>query len=176
MNKCKISGLLLAAFIGLMGFNQQAFAGTAKTGFIPPAWSQKLRASERFQLVLDNAAVLDKETGLVWEKSPDTTKRNWTTAISYAYNKTVGGRDGWRLPTVEELKSLVDKTQSSPVLPSGHPFTNVQSDHYWSVTTIASDLSSAWAVSFGDGFVDYGNKITGVYVWCVRGGHGHDGQ
>ena len=50
---------------------------------------------------------------------PDTTKRTWLTANFYAYDITVGGRDGWRLPTVEELKSLVDRTQSNPALPSG---------------------------------------------------------
>ena len=77
MNKCKILGLLLAAFIGLMGFNELTFAA----GFVPRAWSQKLPASARFQLVLDNAAVLDKETGLVWEKSPGYNNEN----LGYCY-------------------------------------------------------------------------------------------
>ena len=132
--------LLLVAFIAPMGFNQHAIA--AKKGFIPPAWYQKLPAAERFQLVPDDAAVLDKETGLVWEKSPDTTTRTWATASAYAYSKTVGGRKGWRLPTVEELASLVDPT-TIPVLPSGHPFTNVRSGHYWSATTTAGDAGYA---------------------------------
>ena len=172
MNKCKILGLLLAACIGLMGFNQHAFA--AKKGFIPPAWYQKLPAAARFQLVLDDAAVLDKETGLVWEKSPDTTARAWATAILYAYTKNVGGRKGWRLPTVEELASLVDPTQMNPALPSGHPFINVQSDVYWSSTTSVSDTSYAWYVLFDDGDVNGNDKSHYAYVWCVRGGHGYD--
>ena len=172
MNKCKILGLLLAAFIGLMGFNEHAIA--AQKSFIPPAWYQKLRASERFQLVLDNAAVLDKETGLVWEKSPDTTKRTWVNAIVYAYTKEVGGRKGWRLPTVEELASLVDPTQTNPSLPSGHPFSNVQLGYYWSATTYAGPTSTAWRVYFLNGDVDTHVKSSFLYVWCVRGGHGHD--
>ena len=162
----------LVAFIGLMGFNELTFA--ASKGFVPPAWSQNLRASERFQLVLASAAVLDKETGLVWEKSPDTTTRTWTSAIAYAYAKNVGDRKGWRLPTVEELASLVDPTQSNPALPSGHPFTNVQSNVYWSSTTSVVDTSNAWVVLFSSGYVGYDGKSYGDYVWCVRGGHGYD--
>src|SRR5215470_9380827 len=47
-------------------------------GLIPPAWSQKLPAAQRFEVVLDGAAVLDHETGLVWEKSPSTVKNTFT--------------------------------------------------------------------------------------------------
>ncbi|HHT9114963.1 MAG: DUF1566 domain-containing protein [Planctomycetes bacterium] len=172
MNKCKILGLLLAAFIGLVGFNELTFA--ANKGFVQPAWSQKLPVSKRFQLVLDGAAVLDKETGLVWEKSPDTTTRSWFSAISYAYTKTVGGRKGWRLPTVEELASLVDPTQINPLLPSGHPFKDVQSPGYWSSTASVSLTSNAWVVYFSSGDVYDGSKNSSNCVWCVRGGHGHD--
>ena len=109
---------------------------------LPPAWSLKLPASKRFgdasrrfEMVLGGEAVLDWQTGLVWEKSPATNPNNWSAAISAAYNKNVGGRKGWRLPTVEELASLVDPTKLNPSLPSGHYFTNVQSGFYWSSTT-----------------------------------------
>ena len=142
---------------------------------IPPTWSQKLDASERFELVLDGAAVLDKETGLVWEQSPDTTTRTWTNAIIYCYQKTIGGRKGWRLPTVEELASLVDPSQSSPALPSGHPFSSsVQSAYYWSSTTSAGKAGYAWGVGFNDGGVKAPPISATLYVWCVRGGQGHD--
>lgn len=176
MNKCKILGLLLAAFIGLVGFNQHTVAARPQvvTPFIPPAWHQKLPASARFQLVLGETAVLDKETGLVWEKSPDATLRTWTDAITYAYGKTVGGRLGWRLPTVEELASLVDPTQTSPSLPNGHPFINVQSYNYWSATTLDMVTDWAWSVHFGIGTVNGNDKVHAFYVWCVRGGHGYN--
>ena len=138
---------------------------------IPPTWSQKLPAAQRFVLVLDGAGVLDKETGLVWEKSPDTTQRTWAPAVSYCYNKVVGGRKGWRLPTVAELASLVDTTQSNPALPSGHPFQNVQSDYYWSSTVYAGDPGFAWLVTMSSGFVSSSSKsYFSYYVWAVRGG------
>ena len=144
---------------------------------LPPAWSLKLPTSTRFETVLGGEAVLDWETGLVWEKSPGTTARTWSAAVDYAYNKTVGGRKGWRLPTVEELASLVDTSVSgSPKLPSGHPFTNVQSGFYWSTTTFVGNTSNAWYVDLSSGVVDFYGKSYDRYVWCVRGGHGYDGQ
>ena len=184
MKRKKIAWVWLpVALVALLGFNGLSFGDASLTAYgdaehnpyIPPAWSQILKASKRFVLVMKNEAVLDKETGLVWEKSPDTTTRVWANAISYAYSKNVGGRGGWRLPTVEELRSLIDPTQSNPALPSGHPFTNVQSD-YWSSTNYVHDASLAWVVRFGDGFV-YGagkSNVGGNYAWCVRGGHGYD--
>lgn len=138
------------------------------------SWDKKIPGATRFKLVLDGAAALDKETGLVWEKSPDTTTRTWTSAFSYCYQRQVGGRKGWRLPTIEELASLVDTSQSNPALPAGHPFTNVQSNFYWSSTTYASSTSVAWGVDFYSGSVSLSVKGSGYYVWCVRGGYGHD--
>ncbi len=134
---------------------------------IQPVWSRVLPASERFVLVMNNdEAVLDRETGLVWEKSPSTTTMNWYDAIAHCYTMEVGGRKGWRLPTVEELASLAP-------LPAGHPFQNVQS-FYWSATTDAGSTSFAWHVGLGNDVVFSVAKSFNVFVWCVRGGHGYD--
>lgn len=142
---------------------------------IPPTWSQKLPASERFVLVLDNAAVLDKETGLVWEKSPSTSTYTWTDAIYHCADLNVGGRKGWHIPTVEQLASLQDTSVGgSPKLPTGHPFIAVQSYYYWSATTNASTTTNAWDVSFLAGDVGNYVKTGNDYAWCVRGGQSHD--
>ena len=143
--------------------------------FIPPAWSQKLPAAERFVLVLDDNGVLDKETGLVWEKSPSTGIYIWVNAISHCISDlNVGVRKGWHLPTVEQLASLVDTSGDSLKLPTGHPFTNVQSRGYWSATTYPSSTTVAWGVHFGDGYVDAYAEANYYYAWCVRGGQSHD--
>jgi hypothetical protein len=186
MKKQKIVGLLLlAAFISIMGFNEPAFALSKinpkklfkELDSKPSSWYKILPASKRFKLVMNDEAVLDLETGLVWERSPGTTQRNWNNAITHCYSKEVGGRKGWRLPTVEELASLVDTTQSNPALPAGHPFQNVQSSSYWSATTNFGNTSYAWFVGFSNGsvFDANGGKSSNNYVWCVRGGHGYDG-
>ena len=142
-----------------------------------PAWDQTLPAATRFIVLtnMNSEAVLDRETGLVWEKSPDATLRLWQSAQIACISKNVGGRGGWKLPSIQELRSLVDPTQSSPALPAGHPFTNVQSGVYWSATTLAADSTGAWAVgpTFGAGIV---LKSAASHVWCVRGGPGGDAQ
>ena len=147
---------------------------------IPPAWSQTLPVAERFVLVMDGAAVLDKETGLVWEQSPNEPQRTWVNAHLFCNIKAVGNRKGWRLPTVQELASLIDPSNplGDPDLPVGHPFSNVQNSIYWSATTDAADPSGAWEVNFNffplAGGPEVMVKSTSNYVWCVRGATGAD--
>ncbi len=142
---------------------------------IPPTWSEKLPASERFALVLDKAAVLDKETGLVWEKSPSTLAYTWVSAIAHCASLEVGGRKGWHLPTIEQLASLVDKTQSNPSLPSGHPFSNVQSGgFYWSATTYTAPTYAGYVYFYNGNVNGFDKQTVSISAWCVRGGQSHD--
>jgi hypothetical protein len=160
---------------------------------LPQAWDKTLPAndpggpcpasSSRFTCVMGGAAVRDNETGLVWERSPSTATFAWEFAQVHCNQLNVGNRKGWRLPTIQELASLVDPTVpfpgptfSGPTLPAGHPFSNVQSSHYWSATTSASNAGFAWGVFFDDGGVGGGGKSFSAFVWCVRGGQGVDPQ
>ena len=76
----------------------------------------------------------------------------------------------WRLPNVRELHSLIDFSQYGPALPSGHPFTGVQSYYYWSSTTSAAFPSRGWGVGLTYGDVNFDLKGHVLYVWPVRGG------
>lgn len=152
--------------------------------FDPPAWSNILKAKERFELVLNNEAVLDKETGLVWERNPDPTRRTWYEDVVACTKKVVGDRMGWRLPTVEELASLIDPTQRDPSLPPGHPFVGVGNVYYTMTTTADAELGTgsgynkAWAVGFYAGYfgpTQPPGKTIEIPAWCVRGGHGYGG-
>jgi uncharacterized protein DUF1566 len=134
-------------------------------------------ATVRFQ-VLDQfggAAVLDKETGRVWERSPGMfIPQNWFDTVGLCSSRVIGPRWGWRLPTIEELASLLDTARSDPALPPGHPFT-VPSGTYWSATS-TSNGTNAWRVDFGNGDVASVGKSGTNAVWCVRGGQGIEGR
>jgi hypothetical protein len=139
---------------------------------VKPTWSQKLPAKKRFVLVLDGEAVLDRETGLVWERSPNTTTSNLFAAVELCYRKEVGGRKGWRIPTIDELSSLVETTQSNPALPSGHPFLNVQSSNYWSSTESLYNPDKAWSLNMYYGsLINEDKGLSHNYMWAVRGGN-----
>ncbi len=186
------TGLLLVIAVALMIIAPQtALAGnlepsaapgpTMKTlDQIPPAWSIKIPGAERFAVLADfnNQAVLDRETGLVWEKSPWTGLYQWEEAINICVQKQTGGRYGWHLPTVEQLSSLMDiSVPGEPKLPAGNPFTVAAPYSYWSATTFVGNTDTAYIVNFSAGFnVSSPLKVSLDYIWCVRGGQSYDGQ
>ena len=141
-------------------------------------WDQNLPAAQRFVVLaaFANAVVLDRETGLVWEQAPQTTSEPWSSARFQCTSRRTGGREGWRLPSVHELASLIDPSVAppGPTLPPGHPFTNVQSALYWSASTFADFPTGAWFVGFNDGFVGFNDKTLSFPAWCVRGGMNAD--
>jgi hypothetical protein len=144
------------------------------------AWDQKIDKPQRFEVLkdFDNEAVLDKETQLVWQRTPGGTVRFWGSAISSCFGTRTGGRGGWRLPTMPELTSLIDPTQDHPPLPVGHPFdlSNLTGD-VWSTNTVpGSDTANTQDV-LNDGFLGGTSKTAAQQQsWCVRGGPGVEGQ
>ncbi len=146
-----------------------------------PSWDQQMPAAQRF-IVLSNwssAAVLDRETGLVWERSPVSAVRiGWFDAVAGCDGLNVASRLGWRLPSLQELTSLVDPTQNNPALPAGSPFQGIASflgSVYWTAATAETDANAAKAVNFSDGSITQIVKLQlvplqGARHWCVPGG------
>jgi len=187
-------GLIVLGMVAFSALSAKAIVGppppppTTSNGpyYAMPSWDQQLPASTRF-IVLSNwggAAVLDRETGLVWEQSPSTVSPiNWGDAQTHCNQLATGGRLGWRLPMLQELASLLDPTQTNPSLPIGNPFSNVQSNVYWSANIQADSTlgPNAWVVTFSQfvttPFVSVSPRDSpSNFVWCVRGAQGVDAQ
>lgn len=123
--------------------------------------------------------VLDQETRLVWYRDAGRIGlKTWWDANNECRELELGNRTGWRLPSVEELSSLIDTSQKNVALPAGHPFVNVQSGStvkgYWTTTIpLNTTTPKAWFVNFlGGSGPKAGNNDIGAqyYVWPVRGG------
>ncbi len=123
--------------------------------------------SSRFVLVLNDEAVKDAASGLVWEREPDYIFDVWDRSISRCATKTVGGRQGWRAPSIDEIKTLVDLDQQDPSLPAGHPFRNIKSGIYWTATAHPTDDIVAWQLSFFSGQAVTDQKSGTRRMWCV---------
>lgn len=130
---------------------------------------------------IDNSdgTVFDRLTGLIWLKHANCFgERTWAQALidcNGLQSRACGLSDGsvagdWRLANRSELFSLIDAQRSSPALPAGHPFTDVQGT-YWSSTNQVTYNWIAWHVSILSGAISYDNKEDSYYVWPVRGGH-----
>ena len=120
----------------------------------------------------ENGTVTDNLTGLMWAKDAKADgSKTWEDALTYCNELSLGEYDDWRFPNVKELQSLIDYGNSDPALPSGHPFSGVESYAYWSSTTVVFSTDDAWLVFLYFGYVIHVNKDSNdLYVWPVRGG------
>ena len=139
--------------------------------------------------------VLDNVTGLMWEvKTSDgglrdgsKTYTNYTT--EYDPNKLYGtasdasgfasavnagnlcGYSDWRMPTSEELRSIVVYGVSDPAVDTTW-FPNTQSGTYWTASPNRGRIFMAWVVFFSSGgIMNIGyHRSTPEYVRLVRAG------
>lgn len=169
---------VLTAFVVVLA---ATLASSADAGPLS-AWDKRIdKGATRFKVLdaFDGQAVLDKETGLVWELSPASGLSDWGTSRNFCIGTIIGGRRGWRLPTAWELMTLSDPSQDNPSLTAGHPFQNISTDdNYWSSTADAANPVNALRERFGvgGGGVILAPKTDAARRWCVRGPGGEYGE
>ncbi len=144
------------------------------------SWSVKIDdGGQRFQMLaaFNNEAVLDKETQLVWERSPNRNGLRWNDALRHCQNAVVGGRMGWRLPSISEASSLLDGSVSEPenysllAFPINHPFIiDFEGPSFWSIDK--KDAKNAWIVNATQGGQIFLAPLKDYkfIAWCVRSG------
>jgi hypothetical protein len=115
-------------------------------------------------------AVRDKRTGLVWEQSPALDMSDWEKAQRRCSSSHAGGSTDWRVPTVQELATLVEPSSIEVKLPADHPFANVEASIYWSSTERRENGAYASFVNFSSGGSATLEKYMPSFVWCVLGG------
>ncbi len=133
------------------------------------------RAAARFVLNADGTAT-DGTTGLTWKRcsegqtwdgstcTGDAAHHDWREAMALGQQSDEGG---WRLPTLDELASIVDKACSEPSVDPG-VFPATPSGVFWS-STPDENGDYAWYIHFRDGHASKAHKGRGGYVRRVRG-------
>lgn len=103
-------------------------------------------------------------TPLEW--GPTAPRRmTWQEAMDWCAALREGGHDDWRLPTIQELTSVIDYTRCNPACA---PALGMAAFTHWSSTTFAYNPLYAWLVHFDDGLVSAYYKGYGGHVRAVR--------
>jgi hypothetical protein len=138
-----------------------SYSCMCNTGYGAPATGG---TCARFTDLLDGT-VRDNANGAVWQQAEDPATYTQAGAIAYCAGFALDG-GGWRLPTKDELLSIVDTRFSPTIDPAYFPGTLVF--WFWTSSAIAGSPSNGWVV-----FFDYGVAGSGVVseagrARCVR--------
>ncbi|PJZ53688.1 DUF1566 domain-containing protein [Leptospira adleri] len=125
-----------------------------------------------------DATITDVNTGLIWAQCSAglsgigcatgiVSSPNWTNALLTCNSLSLAGRV-WRLPSVNELRSLTNLSLQNPILNSTY-FPGTFNGNYWTSTTYTNPVN-AWSIDFGQGFVDSIAKGATAAVRCVTTG------
>jgi hypothetical protein len=142
----------------------------------------------------DKEIVTDHITGLQWQDNEDvkTVTKQWLTdenydicennnsapecydtsgdtAATYCADLTLGEYSDWRLPTIDELMYIADRSRRNPAI-NTTVFENAVSNFYWSSSTVVGYEFDAWFVDFDFGIGIGPYKSRSYYVRCVRAG------
>lgn len=135
---------------------------------------------------IDNCdgTVTDSRNGLIWMRFAIGQTWDGTSclgkATTYTLNKamalrhTFAGYDDWRLPTRDELASIVDLNRKNPAI-NIEAFPQTAGSWFWSSSLNDNDSYSAWSTNFNSGHIiglcsGYVRGDDNLFVHLVRGG------
>ncbi len=115
-----------------------------------------------------DSVVIDTKLGLVWQDdvAAKNTKKSWESSTKHCQDLSLSGYGDWRLPSYDELLSIVDYDSQGQAIISS--FENVASGHYWTSSEVVSDPKYAWYVYFKNGYTNYFSKSHKHHTRCVR--------
>jgi hypothetical protein len=119
---------------------------------------------------LGNGIVRDNVTGLEWMQATAPGTYSWQQALDYAddlNDNNTFGYDDWRVPSIEDLSSIVDAGRYDPAI---EPVFSAEDSAYWSSTSIAINTGNAWGVGFANGQMSGYGKSGRNLVRATRGG------
>ncbi len=109
----------------------------------------------------------DRRTGLVWQANP-TVEQTWDEALVYCNDLALAGSEAWRLPSIKELETLVDRDTDASVYTFEALRTETGLNTYWSSTPyVVGD--GAWALMFNSGRTVDRPPSGDYFTRCVHG-------
>jgi len=114
---------------------------------------------------IGDGTIADHFTGLFWSQATQGDD-DWQGAADACASSTLGGRSGWRLPSVQELRLLANYGRRDPALDPGF---NLDHNRHWASDRLAGSASQAWTVHVKEG-QSSPDDVGGLNSYtCVRG-------
>ena len=112
----------------------------------------------------------DSFNALMWQDTQfnGETKQDWQSAVDYCDDLEFAGYTDWELPTIEQLRTIVDYSRFGSAISS--KFDNVGDGdiEYYSSTTYVPNGSNVWAMFFNEGIDSGYARTNSYYTRCVR--------
>ncbi|MEA3513127.1 MAG: DUF1566 domain-containing protein [Campylobacterota bacterium] len=114
--------------------------------------------------------VIDDKNKLMWQDNMDNVKVivTYETAKDYCGKLVLGGFRNWRVPTVDEYKSIIDKTRKDEIM-INRKFKYILPEGYWTADDTWRNFGLwAYYIYFKSGTAYYENRTYPKLVRCVR--------
>lgn len=120
-------------------------------------------------LTAEITMIQDPRTNLMWEDTPHVreAKIRQPRAKEYCSELTLGGFNDWRLPSIQELLTIIDYNRVSPAIIKAFSYIEDES-FYWTKTRVADEYDAFWGVNFKRGYSSKASEYYDRYVRCVR--------
>jgi hypothetical protein len=148
----KAALLIIALEIGLTGQTVKTMAhlpDTGQTRHFAAGDDSEFSHHPPSYLVNGDGTVNDQVTGLRWQQT-DGGEMTWERARDYCAALTLAGKDTWRLPSNQELFSILNHNNGKPAIDT-NVFTRSEAEYWWSSEARADDASKVWSVNAGGG-------------------------
>lgn len=114
---------------------------------------------------IEEGTVYDTWTQLTWQQPFPSERYTWEDATNYCASLALPGT-GWRLPSINELQTLVDDSVNPAIDKTAFPGT--PSEYFWSSSAVIDDATRAWTAFFTNGSTYSFAKSAAKNVRCVR--------
>lgn len=163
--------------VPLLIFANTSFSARICDDYITDEWPDY-----RYNINSTEGVVTDKKTELMWKRCAEGTSgincesgvasfNNWQQALliqETINSATFAGFDDWRVPNVEELRSIVALNCIDPSI-NENAFPNTPVYWYWTSSPIVLNVAFSWDIYFGHGNNDSAfDRTTELNVRLVR--------
>lgn len=159
---------------GYTSFNQFAYLSQARC--VRSERAPSAAATAAHLVAGTDRTVKDTDTGLTWKRSTEPDRYTFEDAQARCAGLVYAGHDDWRVPSLNELETLVDETvvpaESGDAATTGRidtaNFPDTPGEPYWTSSVYAGDATLAWFVDFRPGYTFAYARSTPYLVRCVR--------